>query len=642
MNLISKKMCATAVIAILIVIVFGLLYLSFQNTFFAQVENIKEFLVQNIAVIGIIISIIISLLIPLIGFTYNRNRKVKAYFEVIWKKSSSLKPTEVLGLRGEAKYGFNKYYYSRELDKTIVRKIEANEHVLVAGNPLAGKSRAIYQALCALEKPCNVIIPKVIDVMPPDLKIPLPICFWRKKILLLDDLDKFVEKQNFTYLLRIFLKRDCVVVATCRSGPEYDRVCDKIEAYSIFGDPVIIPRISPANGKEVARNIGKVLPSSFDGNIGSIFLQLNTMKERFKNCSSEERSILRSIKRLYRAGIYKKRRSVNIEKIKKVCERKEEMAKKRYEWTQLLEELDNKAFVKIANSEVFAEEAYLESIVKDDFSALDNLKDMMDIFCNDPEALSCLGRKALGLEWQSRKTKGSDAQCAEYLKFAIKAFEEALKVYTFERFPVNYAEMQYRLGEAYASLASQKIIEENCTENFNKAIRACEEALKIYSFERFSDNYMATQRCLFEAYHGLASRLLIELVYRSLNASPEHIEYIMEHLEGYLNKTHELHQAIKESITQVDATKADIEAKTESRYARLIELVERARKEGPSERMKQELEEDLKAWKVWRAQVNDMVDKRIADVTANMEARMAYWKKIVEWARKELEEHNTN
>jgi len=42
---------------------------------------------------------------------------------------------------------------------------------------------------------------------------------------------------------------------------------------------------------------------------------------------------------------------------------------------------------------------------------------------------------------------------AENCKKAIKAFEEALKVYTPERFPMDYAMTQNNLGNAYRTLA---------------------------------------------------------------------------------------------------------------------------------------------------------------------------------------------
>ncbi|MDD3291358.1 MAG: tetratricopeptide repeat protein [Methanocellales archaeon] len=89
---------------------------------------------------------------------------------------------------------------------------------------------------------------------------------------------------------------------------------------------------------------------------------------------------------------------------------------------------------------------------------------------------------------------------AENCKKAIKAYDEALKVCTLERFPMDYAMTQNNLGVAYHTLAEVESKAENC----KKAIKACEEALKVYTLERFPIQYAMTQNNLGVAYHTLA------------------------------------------------------------------------------------------------------------------------------------------
>ncbi|MGB9594567.1 MAG: hypothetical protein ACPL7R_10575, partial [Anaerolineae bacterium] len=74
-------------------------------------------------------------------------RQLKATYQVVWKPSGRLKPQEVMGLRGERKRGFREYYYTRTADAAIRQRIQAGQHVLILGHPLAGKTRAAYQAL---------------------------------------------------------------------------------------------------------------------------------------------------------------------------------------------------------------------------------------------------------------------------------------------------------------------------------------------------------------------------------------------------------------------------------------------------------------------------------------------------------------
>lgn len=88
-------------------------------------------------VIGIL-GILIAILTPLIAFIYNRRRKLKAYYEIMWKKSSRLKPDRVLGIRGESRFGFHEYYYQRPIDEVIRKEIEKDQNVLIIGDPLAG------------------------------------------------------------------------------------------------------------------------------------------------------------------------------------------------------------------------------------------------------------------------------------------------------------------------------------------------------------------------------------------------------------------------------------------------------------------------------------------------------------------------
>ena len=168
---------------------------------------------------------------------------------------------------------------------------------------MAGKTRAIYQALVNSPKPCDVIIPRLVDVNLEDFRIPWHLTFWRQKVLLLNDLDKYLEKQNVKYLIQGFLEDGAIIAASCRAGGEYKRVLKALEGeLALFVDPVEIPRLDREKGREIARAAGQSLPVSFDGNVGSILLPLDTMKARFHEIGEEEKAILRALKRLLSGG----------------------------------------------------------------------------------------------------------------------------------------------------------------------------------------------------------------------------------------------------------------------------------------------------------------------------------------------------
>lgn len=98
-----------------------------------------------------------AIILSIIGFLYHRKKKLRTYYDIMWKKSSSLSPTDILGLRGKKEYGFRKDYFEREEDEMVRKRIENNKNVLIVGNPLSGKTRTIYQVLTGLEKRCNRI-----------------------------------------------------------------------------------------------------------------------------------------------------------------------------------------------------------------------------------------------------------------------------------------------------------------------------------------------------------------------------------------------------------------------------------------------------------------------------------------------------
>ena len=448
-----------------------------------------------IQIILAIFAVMATVLIALLGFNYWQNRRLEAYYKVIWKKASALQPQEVLDIRGNPVHGFRDYYFERPTDRIIRQKLADGESLLVVGHPLAGKTRALFQALRMCPKALDVIIPKIIDVNPVDFQIPRRLTFWRTPVLLLDDLGKYLEKQNMTYLIQEFIRAGTMIVATCREGVELQKVGHVLEHEMVlFAEPVQIPKVDRESGRAIARQVGRDLPASFDGNIGSILLQLDAMKDRFQAANEIERGILRALRRLFMAGIYQEREIFSLSRVKKVCRKLEGLEMQDYQWRQTCERLRDHGFVDFRDEESLrAEEAYLEVVVQAGFHPLDNLGELLRVFAGDPEALVAIGIKAydLGLV---------DLNKASYLRLAIAAYEAALTVRTRERFPMQYGMTQNNLGNAYGILAQVEDKAVNC----RKAIAAYETALSVHSRERFPMQYGMTQNNLGTAYRTLA------------------------------------------------------------------------------------------------------------------------------------------
>jgi len=94
------------------------------------------------------------------------------------------------------------------------------------------------------------------------------------------------------------------------------------------------------------------------------------------------------------------------------------------------------------------------------------------------------------------------------LVLTINTYHEALKVYTFEIFPQEYSLIQMNLGDAYWRLSEVRDKEAN----LGLAIKAYQEALKVFIFDKFPQDYALIKKNL-----GLANRRLSELRNKDLN-----------------------------------------------------------------------------------------------------------------------------
>ena len=118
----------------------------------------------------------------LIEKLYSRHRKLEDIYEIAGKKSSELKPEEVIVGRD-----FKWDYYQRSEDKEISNLIKEGKNVLIVDPSLSGKSTAIFYALKTIDPPCQVIIPRCKDINIETFVKPR-LYRRRRRVLVLDDL----------------------------------------------------------------------------------------------------------------------------------------------------------------------------------------------------------------------------------------------------------------------------------------------------------------------------------------------------------------------------------------------------------------------------------------------------------------------
>lgn len=416
------------------------------------------------------------------------------YYSVIWKKSASLKPKDVMGERP-----YTDYFYERAEDAILKKQIESRNNVLVIGPPLAGKTRAVYQQFIRMKKKADILIPRNIGM--PSFVFPSPRKFWRDRVIFIDDLQYFIEKQeNYHLLFRKAKEKKISIVATCHTGLQYKKVKNKLleqnlELETLFDKKIIeYDKITSETAQEITSKININWNNvKFNGTVGSLFMKLSEMERRFDNSSNIEKTILNSIRMMYITGLWNNN-VFSLEWIKLVTKRYE-LAGKDFEWSGWLKSLEDKEFIKIVRrNQIWADDAYLQYVVKPhiDIPDIEIFDEMIDMFSTEPDALNIIGEKAYNI--------GSvDIDIAEYMKLCIKAFS-ILK----ERFdPEN--NLEYTRACEYLGLAHWKIAAfDNVKENCTKALAYFSEALNLITPDFDPLYYARLQSATGNAYVSLA------------------------------------------------------------------------------------------------------------------------------------------
>ena len=226
------------------------------------------------------------------------------YYHVVWKKPHKIESDILLKTRR-----YRSYYYPRPTDSRILENLEQKQNTLIVGESLMGKTRAAFEALEKVKTPYVVTIAKNVHInrLEEDFIFPPNLSFRRNKLVIIDNLHDFVDNENFQILIERVYKKHCVLLATCRSGKEFsnaeEKFAEKDYRFSILFGPNIVElkKIDDQKGKEIAEKLDipwKNVMKSFNHTPGSILLELDVMKKRYEKCSFEQKTILRSLKKM--------------------------------------------------------------------------------------------------------------------------------------------------------------------------------------------------------------------------------------------------------------------------------------------------------------------------------------------------------
>jgi len=430
----------------------------------------------------------------IVRFIIRHTRAARQCFRVRWREAARIRADDLLLARASRDLGFNDYYYERQQDRRIREVVRSGTNVIVVGKPLSGKTRAVLEALRNLSDRYDVAVVREADFN--DFTIPFHARrMWNHEIVVLDDIDRLAAKRGFLDLFAALIKRQAVLIATCREGEAHEvKFSQTIRPWeSYFGVRIEVGLISPEVARRISVDADIEFSDSFYGPIGSLFLPLKALQREFRRCSREEKWVLESLRVLHISGAASLKEGIAEELLRDVLAAPEGPQLSGRELRTALDDLSARGFLKRSQGRLQCEELFLENVVDSEIDVGEAVTQLVGIFRTKANILFQMGSTALN-------RASIDIETARLSRAALTAYEEALKIYTKDAFPTDYAMTQNNLGNAYWTLAEVEDKANNC----RAAISAYEEALTIYTKDAFPMQYAATQNNVGNAYWTLA------------------------------------------------------------------------------------------------------------------------------------------
>ncbi|KAF5415033.1 MAG: hypothetical protein C5S49_06280 [Candidatus Methanogaster sp.] len=206
-------------------------------------------------------------------------------------------------------------YISRNSDEKIKSALKEGKNILIVGRPMAGKTRAAFEAIKLSDDFKGFDVLKPLPILSKLSRVSISkLELRRDTVLFLDDLNKFAGISEFVdisssiqYLIKkLKISRyDLPIIATCRSGEEQKKAKEEFISILRDFDEIEIEDISKKEGKKLADATGLEFGEyDFDHTPGSVTLDLKDMKTRYDRLWEESKSIFRILKILTEGGIF--------------------------------------------------------------------------------------------------------------------------------------------------------------------------------------------------------------------------------------------------------------------------------------------------------------------------------------------------
>ena len=195
------------------------------------------------------------------------------------------------------------FFFPHPIYDTIKTKIIETDLIFIVGDPLAGKTRIVFDTLSNLKD--GFIVKPKLDKTIKEYRLPRR----NDLIVFFDELDDYcrTNAEAMNKVLTYIITKKIKCIATCRTGPEFNQVrknlhphiysalsSNQITIHKFDKDEPMLKQFLSSNSSQI-KNI-----KSFDGNMGALILPLEDMAERFTNLVEKDKrwqiAILKGLK----------------------------------------------------------------------------------------------------------------------------------------------------------------------------------------------------------------------------------------------------------------------------------------------------------------------------------------------------------
>ncbi|HAS42701.1 MAG TPA: hypothetical protein DCS93_19630 [Microscillaceae bacterium] len=218
-----------------------------------------------------------------------------------FKESVSIDKIAPVHIMDTRKKFHQDFYYQRPFDEHIFELAMDDKNLLLIGNSLAGKTRAIYELIkkLAITRPqTQILFPLNVSVKK-NQPLSIPKITGHRHIAFIEDIDDYYKsnnerRQNYDFVIKELVRNDVQMFATCRTGPEYQSY--KKEAHSKVKELFEVVKVDKINQADLNQfqerlDLDIERPRKFDGNIGSLFMKIQKMKDRYETLAHHAKNV---------------------------------------------------------------------------------------------------------------------------------------------------------------------------------------------------------------------------------------------------------------------------------------------------------------------------------------------------------------